>query len=214
MALLDLTPDQLLSTTRAVRKRLDLSRPVEPELIRECVELAVQAPTGSNTQRWHFVIVTDAEKRKALGDLYRQGFAAYGPSNADQNTQPSTPNPTQERILSSAQYLAEHMHEVPVHIIPCIQGRLEGSSVSAQAGTWGSILPAVWSFMLAARARGLGTTWTTLHLGYEKEAAEVLGIPYDKFTQAALIPVAHTLGTDFQTGSRKPLEKVIHWDQW
>ncbi len=215
MALLDLTSDQLLSTTRAVRKRLDLSRPVEPELIRECIELAVQAPTGGNTQRWHFVIVTDAEKRKALGDLYRQGFtAAYGPTNTAQQTERSTQNTTQERILSSSQYLAEHMYEVPVHIIPCIQGRPEGSSVGTQAGIWGSILPAVWSFMLAARARGLGTAWTTLHLGHEQEAAAVLGIPYDKFTQAALIPVAHTLGTDFQAGPRKPLEKIMHWDQW
>lgn len=218
MSLLDLTPDQLLSTTRAVRKRLDLTRPVEPELIRECLELAVQAPTGGNTQFWHFVVVTDAEKRKALGEFYRQGMlAAYGPGS-ENSKRPPLKDPktaqTQERILSSSMYLADHMHEVPVHVIPCIRGRLEGASNAAQAGAWGSILPAVWSFMLAARARGLGTAWTTLHLLHEKEAAEVLGIPYDKITQAALIPLAHTIGTDFKPGPRKPLDEIVHWEQW
>ncbi|HEU5379782.1 MAG TPA: nitroreductase family protein [Ktedonobacteraceae bacterium] len=218
MPLLDLTPDQLLSTTRAVRKRLDLTRPVEPELIRECVELAVQAPTGSNSQRWHFLVVTDAEKRKALGELYRQGMmTVYGP-NSERRNQPASQDPadarTQERVLNSALYLATRMHEVPVLVVPCIYGRLEGAPSAAQAGTWGSILPAVWSFMLAARARGLGTAWTTLHLLHEKEAADVLGIPYEKITQAALIPVAHTIGTDFKPVARKPLDEILHWNEW
>lgn len=218
MSLLDLTSDELLSTTRAVRKRLDLTRPVEPELIRECVELAVQAPTGSNTQRWHFIIVTDTEKRKALGEFYRQGMiAAYGPDSANSKQAPPQ-NPqtaqTMERVRNSSWYLAEHMGEVPVLVVPCIQGRLESVASPVQAGAWGSILPAVWSFMLAARARGLGTAWTTLHLLHEKEAADVLGIPYEKITQAALIPVAHSIGTDFKPGPRKPLDEVLHWDQW
>lgn len=219
MPLLDLTPDQLLSTTRAVRKRLDLSRPVEPEVIRECVELAVQAPTGGNTQQWHFVVVTDAEKRKALAELYGKSFAAaYGETAVEDARKALAQNPeraqAQERVLTSAQYLAAHLHEVPVHVIPCITGRLDGLPSHVQAGAWGSILPAVWSFMLAARARGLGTTWTTLHLAYEKEAAAVLGIPYEKITQSSLIPVAYTLGTDFQAGPRKPLDKVMHWNEW
>ncbi|MDQ6659947.1 MAG: nitroreductase family protein [Chloroflexota bacterium] len=219
MPLLDLTPDQLLSTTRAVRKRLDLFRPVEPEIIRECIELAVQAPTGGNSQQWHFVIVTDAEKRKALADLYRKSFnSVYGnaPAESAQRARPQNPERirTQELVLSSAQYLAEHLHEVPVHLIPCIKGRVDGLPSNAQAGIWGSILPAVWSFMLAARARGLGTTWTTLHLTYEKEAADVLGIPYESITQSSLIPVAYTLGTDFQPGPRKPLEQILHWNEW
>ncbi|GAC1342789.1 MAG: nitroreductase family protein [Ktedonobacteraceae bacterium] len=220
MSLLDLTPDQLLSTTRAVRKRLDLSRPVEPELIRECIELAVQAPTGGNSQQWHFVIVTDAEKRKALADLYRKSFiSTYGNASAENAQRSLSQNPerarSQERILSSSQYLAEHLHEVPVHVIPCIKGRYDGLPSNKQAGVWGSILPAVWSFMLAARARGLGTTWTTLHLDYEKEAADVLGISYNDITQSSLIPVAYTLGgTDFKPGPRKPLDKVLHWNAW
>ncbi len=218
MPLLDLTPDQLLSTTRAVRKRMDFARPVEPEVIRECIELAVQAPTGSNSQRWHFVVVTDVEKRKALAEFYRQGWnTAYGSGAArSQRRVPQDPDVarTQERVLSSAEYLAEHMHEVPAMVVPCIQGRFDGLPSAVQAGGWGSILPAVWSFMLAARARGLGTSWTTLHLLHEQEAAEVLGIPYQEVTQVALIPVAYTLGTDFKPGSRKSLDKVVHWDRW
>src|SRR6266851_4433729 len=202
MPLLNLSSDELLSTTRAVRKRLDLTRSVEPELIRECVELATQAPTGSNNQRWHFVIVTDAEKRKTLGEFYRQGMLkAYGPDSA--NSQQPAPQDLQlartaERIRDSSWYLAEHMGEVPVLVVPCIRGRLESAPSIVQAGTWGSILPAVWSFMLAARARGLGTAWTTLHLRYEREVADLLGIPFERYTQAALITVGFHTGGEFK----------------
>lgn len=218
MPQLNLTPDVLLSTTRSVRKRLDLSRRVEAEVIRECIELAVQAPTGSNSQGWHFVVITDAEKRKAIGDIYRRGYNLYrqqidaGKQVVQRSSQIASS--TLERVRSSSQYLADHMGEVPVLLIPCIHGRVEGLPTLAQAGTWGSILPATWSFMLAARERGLGTTWTTLHLTFEQEAAEVLGIPYAKITQAALIPVAYTLGTDFKPAPRIPLESILHWDQW
>jgi nitroreductase len=218
MTYLDLTPDQLLSTTRAVRKRLDLTRPVEPEVLRECIELAVQAPSGSNTQKWHFVIVTDPDKKLALAELYRQGMAAaYGSANAASasTSEPETEKErTARRVSESAQYLTEHMHEVPVMVIPCIHGRVDNQPSARQAGFWGSILPAVWSFMLAARERGLGTVWTTLHLGYEQQAAEILGIPYDKFTQTSLIPVAYTLGTDFKPGPRRPLDDILHWNEW
>jgi nitroreductase len=218
MTYLDLTPDQLLSTTRAVRKRLDLTRPVEPEVLRECIELAVQAPSGSNTQMWHFVIVTDPDKKLALAELYRQGMAAaYGGANAASasTSEPETEKErTARRVSESAQYLTEHMHEVPVMVIPCIRGRVDNQPSAKQAGFWGSILPAVWSFMLAARERGLGTVWTTLHLGYEQQAAEILGIPYDKFTQTSLIPVAYTLGTDFKPGPRRPLDDILHWNGW
>jgi len=219
MSQLNLTPDELLTTTRSVRKRLDFSRPVEPELIRECLELAVQAPTGGNRQTWHFVVVTDPQQRQAIGDIYRRGFSLYLQQTlADATTANITLTREQKvtllRIRNSSQYLADHMHEVPVLVLPCVQGRVEGLPNVAQAGIWGSILPAVWSFMLAARARGLGTCWTTIHLFYEQEVADVLGIPYDKFTQAALIPVAHTLGTDFKPASRIPLDTIVHYDKW
>src|ERR1700722_8368286 len=202
---LDLTPDQLLSTTRTVRKRLDLSRPVERELLEECFDLAFQAPTGGNQQGWHFVVVTDADQKKALGQLYRK---------SQSETEPPSAPPGQQAVMKSAAYLAEHLQEVPVLVIPCIEGRYENAPHLWQAIAWGSILPATWSFMLAARARGLGTAWTTLHLEYERETAEILGIPFDRVTQVALIPVAHTIGTDFKPGKRFPTGERVHWNRY
>ena len=218
-ASLNLGPDELLSTTRSVRKRLDLSRPVEDELLRECFELAAQAPTGSNAQGWHFVVVTDADKRAALGELYRRAWSMfYGDVDAAVEALPQDDPDyvaTTRRVLDSASYLADHLAEAPVHVIPCIEGRVDqGAPVALQAAVWGSLLPAAWSFMLAARSRGLGTCWTTLHLVFEKDAQELLGIP-DNVTQGALIPVAHVLGgTDFKPGPRRDLERIIHHDTW
>ena len=217
MSLLHLTPDELLATTRSVRKRLDFSRPVEPEVIRECLELAVQAPTGSNMQAWQFVVVTDAQKKQAIGELYRQSFSMYiqrrDASASTTNNSPVSTS-TMQKVRDSSQYLADRMHEVPVMVIPCILGRTDDTSSFQQAGAWGSILPAAWSFMLAARARGLGTTWTTLHLLYEREVADILGIPYEQYMQTALIPVAYTLGTDFKAAPRIPLDTIVHLEQW
>ncbi len=222
MPILHLTPDELLTTTRSVRKRLDFSRPVEPELLRECLEIAVQAPTGGNRQHWHFIVVTDRQQIQALGKIYQKGWAIYLQQQtsiaAAMQSKRMTPDriATLARIADSANYLAEHMHEVPAMLIPCGYGRadVDRQPTSAQAGWWGSLLPAAWSFMLAARARGLGTCWTTIHLYYEQEAAEVLGIPYEKVVQAALIPIAYTLGTEFKPGARIPLESILHWDKW
>jgi nitroreductase len=214
---LNLSPDELLSTTRAVRKRLDLGRPVERELIEQCLTLAQQAPTGSNRQGWHFVVVTDPARRAALAELYRRAWNWYrGQAGAGDRPTPGSGarQATQRRVISSAQYLADRMHEVPVMVVPCIEHERAPQPIAAQAGMLGSILPAVWSFCLAARARGLGTCWTTLHLRHEEEAAGVLGIPYDKILQVALIPVAHTRGTDFKPGPREPLERIVHWEGW
>ena len=204
----DLTPDELLSTTRAVRRRLDLTRPVDREVLEECLRLAQQAPTASYSQNWHFLVVTDAEKRARLGELWRKVAYPYlerggGPRQGQM-----------QRIGDAVVHLAEHIHEVPVHVIPCVIGRYEGKSNPLVASMFGSIIPAAWSFMLAARARGLGTVWTTFHLMYEREAAAILGIPYDEVTQVALIPVAYTIGTDFKPGRRKPLDTMVHWNQW
>lgn len=203
MSGLPLTPDELLSTTRAVRRRLDLSRPVEPELIDECLRLAVQAPNASFRQHWHFVVVTDPDLRAGLAELYRRGADRYF----------TTRDAPGDALLASALYLVDHIHEVPVLLVPCVEGRLDGPA-SEQASRWGTIVPAAWSFMLAARARGLGTCWTTFHLAHEREAAELLGIPYDDVTQVALIPTAHTLGTDFRPAPRRPLEEVVHRNGW
>ncbi len=207
----DLTPDELLSTTRAVRKRLDLERPVERDVLIECLKLAQQAPAASNRQHWHFVVVTDPEKRAALGDLYRRGAElAY----SDKFAGIQSADPPTQRLLGSARYLVDHIEEVPVHVIPCIEGRAEDASPAAQAGTWGTIMPATWSFMLAARSRGLGTVLTTFHLPFEKEAAEILDIPFQQVTQAGLVPVAYTIGSDFKPAPRNPLEDMLHWDGW
>jgi len=215
---LELTPDELLSTTRSVRRRLDLGRPVERELIEECLRLAQQAPSGGNRQGATFVVVTDAERRRALGDLYRRGWDRYRAEGVLGDAPRRAPDPServqQRRIGRSASYLAEHLAEVPVHVMACHAGRTEDRPQVVQASAWGSVLPAVWSFMLAARARGLGSTWTTIHLFYEREAAEVLGIPYEEVSQAALIPLAHTVGTDFRPGPRVPLERFARWDAW
>ncbi len=212
MPTLPLSADEVLLTTRAVRKRLDLSRPVEREVLEECLTIAQQAPTGSNRQGWGFIVVTDPAKRAALADLYRKSWEPY--SRAQTPPTANVDAVTQGRVRDSASYLADHLHEVPVHVIPVITSRTDNAPIVAQAGIWGSILPAAWSFMLAARARGLGTAWTTLHLRYEEEAAHILGIPFGKVMQTALIPVAYTLGTDFKPAPRTPLETIVHWEQW
>ena len=218
MPILDLSIDVLLTTTRSVRKRLDLSRPVEPEVIRECLELALQAPTASYSQDWHFVVVTDPQQRQALATLYRKGAARYmelmAPVFQQRMASSEQETRTLARVIGSGQYLIEHLHEVPVHVIPCIQGRTEHLPIIAQAARWGSIMPAAWSFMLAARSRGLGSSLTSFHLFFEQEAAQVLDIPYEEVMQAGLIPVAYTLGTEFKPAARKPLESVLHWDRW
>ena len=198
---LHLSADEVLTTTRAVRKRLDLTRTVEREVILDCLRIAVQAPTGSNRQDWRFVVVTDPARRAELAALYRRAFDRYRQSRSA----------AQGRVLESAAYLAEHLHEVPVHLVPCLTGRWDGADTVVHAGRFGSILPAVWSFMLAARERGLGTAWTTMHLRHERDAAEVLGIPYDEMTQCALIPVAYAVGTDFSPAARGPLDEVVRW---
>jgi nitroreductase len=202
--IVQLTPDELLSTTRAVRRRLDLERPVERGVIEECLSLAMQAPTAAYRQDWHFVVVRDRELRAGLAELYRRGAASYFAGKATKGSP----------MLASATYLVEHIHQVPVLVVPCVDGRLDDLPSNRQASKWGSIGPATWSFMLAARTRGLGTCWTTFHLAHEREAAELLGIPYDSVTQTALIPVAYTKGTDFKPGPRKPLDEVAHWDTW
>jgi nitroreductase len=204
--------DELLATTRAVRKRLDLTREVPRDVIEECLEIAVQAPTGSNSQGWRWMIVDDAAKRQALAELYRRGGEDYLTAASAEAEKGSDRQTT--RVFSSAMYLMEHLHQVPVHFIPCIQGRPKADTDPIElAGFFGSIWPAVWSFQLALRARGLGSTPTTLHLSYEKEAAEILGIP-DDIMQVGLLPVAYTIGTDFKRAARAPVAEIMHWNKW
>jgi nitroreductase len=210
------TVDHLLTTTRSVRRRLDFGRPVEPALIEKCIEIALQAPTGSNMQGWRVMVVTDPAKRRVIGDLYRQTFKIYAdPTNPMIQRPPEGDIRSKQlpRVLASADYLAENLAKAPVHVLFCIEGRVESGPPVAQASIYGSILPAAWSFMLAARARGLGSAWTTLHLFHETEIAKLLGIPAD-ITQAALFPVAYFLGEDFKPAKRIPAKELTYWERW
>jgi nitroreductase len=209
--------DEVLTTTRAVRRRLDLTRPVDQALVRECVEIALQAPTGGNDQPWNFVVVTNATTRAAIGDIFGAAAVEYTRLprvERRRRTLDDAEKATRKRVMSSAGYLFEHLAEVPVLVIPCLDGRYERAPLAHQATAYGSILPAVWSFMLAARARGLGTSFTTAHLVREADVAELLGIPYAEVTQVALLPVAHTVGGDFKPAARRRVDDVIHWERW
>lgn len=213
---LNLTADEVLTTTRSVRKRLDFDRPVERRVVEECLEIALQAPTGSNRQGWHWIVVEDPDLRGAVAAVYRRNFEEYRSMPAATYPEGDTRAERQERIRTSADYLSENFHRAPMLLVPCIWGRLDDASVAAGAGAWGSLLPAVWSFMLALRERGLGSAWTTIHLlnDGEKEVAELLGIPYHRVSQAGLFPIAYTIGTDFKPAKRQPLDAVLHWDRW
>jgi len=213
---LNLSADAVLSTTRSVRKRLDLDRPVPKDVILDCLQLAVQAPTGSFMQGWQWMFVDDPDKKQALADMYGRNFDAYRNSGGGLGGLADTDPRTRRRdaIRSSSEYLRDNFHRVPVLLIPLIAGRTENAPVFAQASVWGSILPAVWSFMLALRERGLGSAWTTLHLPNEKEAAELLGIPHDRYMQAGLFPIAYTIGTDFKVAERLDLDGIVHWNSW
>ena len=206
--------DHLLTTTRSVRKRLDLTRPVEREVIEQCLEIAAQAPSGSNRQGWHFVVVTDGEKKLRIAELYRQAWYGYNATRSVGTGPDLTAAEKQmQRVISSARYLADHMQDVPVLVIPCIEGRADDPTPASQAGLYGSILPAAWSLMMALRARGLGSAWTTLHLQNERAVADLLGIP-DDITQAALLPVAYFKGDDFRPATRKPMRDRTYWNNW
>ncbi|MGE3588007.1 MAG: nitroreductase family protein [Ilumatobacteraceae bacterium] len=216
---LALSPDELLSTTRAVRKRLDFERPVPDDLIRECVGLAMQSPSGSNNMTMQFVIVRDPEKRQAIGEIYRQCYDVYrqlpgayirsiDKGDADSNAQ-------QQRSADSADLLADRMGAAPVLVIPCSgAGRVDNLPAFMAASALANVMPAMWSFMLGARARGLGTCWTTLHLMREREVADIVGIPFDSVQQVCLSPLAFTVGTEFQPAKRPPADTIIHWDGW
>jgi nitroreductase len=211
---LNLSVDEVLTTTRSVRKRLNFDKPVSREVLMECLELALQAPTGSNSQGWQWVFVEDAEKKKAIGDIYLANARVYLSSPSPDYPEGDTRGDRMGKVRDSATYLAEHMHDAPVLMIPCIFGRED--KLLGGVSFWASLFPAVWSFCLALRSRGLGSCWTTLHLldDGERRAAEVLGIPYDKYSQGGLFPIAYTKGTDFRPAKRLPAETLTHWNTW
>ena len=198
--------DHALSTTRSVRRRLDFEREVEPEILEACIDIATQAPTGGQREGWRFLVVTDSAKKVALADLYRRGLEQYR-SAAEMTSGERPPlRPTQ-------QALADRLHQVPVLILVCIEGRPQPDNVAQQVAFYGSVLPAAWSLMVALRARGLGSTWTTLHLLHEAEAARLLQIP-PEVTQTVLIPVGYMQGAVLRRAERKPAREVTYWNRW
>jgi nitroreductase len=216
MPRLNLSAEEVLTTTRAVRKRLDFDRPLDMAEIRQCLDIALQAPSGSNSQGWHFVLVDDPDKIAAIAALYLKAFDEYeaGPAQpTKQHLDDPSMAPTQARVLSSARYLADNLARVPALLIPCTGRPEDGTPLAVMSAVYGSILPAVWSFMLAARERGIGTCWTTLHLSFETEVGELLGIPQE-MAQVALIPMAYTQGTEFKVAPRKDLDNFLHTNSW
>lgn len=216
---LGLTADEVLTTTRAVRKRLDYSRPVPRHVIEGAVAVAAQAPSGRNRQHWDFVFVEDPDRKEQVARIWRAGLAAgvpNAPAEEPTSSRMRLDSPEWLRIRDSLGHLAAHLHEMPMLMIPTLRvgSRDELTSIRGQAGGWGSVIPAFWSFMLAARERGVGTAWTTAHLTYEREMADLLGLPFDEVVQVALTPIAYTIGTDFQPARRAPAKEFIHWDRW
>ncbi len=218
MPKLNLSADEVLTTTRAVRKRMDFDKPIELSTIEECLEIALQAPTGSNGQQWEWMVVTDADKIAAIAALYQQGFGMYLEMEGSTKTVYKGDDPTriaqQERVTDSAQYLADNMHRCPALLIPVLPMKLDGSPNIVGASMYAGAMPAAWSFCLAARERGIGTSWTTIHLMFEEQVADILGIPFAETSQVALIAMAVTSGTDFKLASREPLANSLHVNAW
>jgi nitroreductase len=204
--------DHALATTRTVRRRLDFDRPVPREVVLECLALALQAPNGSNTQPWRWVVIDDAATRAQAADIYRAAIVDVSSRSGGRSFDDTTP--AGRRLAASVEHLRDNLQRAPVLVVPLVRGRFEREPVFFQAARWGSILPAVWSFMLALRGRGLGSAWTTIHLAREQQMAELLGAPYDEWTQAGLFPVAYTVGTDFRPAERGRAEDVVSWNRW
>lgn len=212
--MLNLSADELLTTTRSVRKRLDFDRPVERGVIQECLEIALQAPNGSNLNTWRWVIVDDASLVGEVSELYNKGiddFVALLGDKIGENYM-GADIPGFAAIDQSVDYLRENIHRSPALLIPLMSGRVEQGNAFSQGSAYGSIVQATWSFFLALRERGLGSAWTTAHLWREKELAELLGIPYEKYTQIGLFPIAYTIGTQFKAAYRKPFAEVASWN--
>jgi nitroreductase len=215
---LPLSPDELLTTTRTVRKRLDFDRPVPRQLIEECIDIALQAPTGSVKQNWQWIAVSDPDTKQALAEIYRDSYrhSAGGRVRTTLDYPPGDARSVRlAKVLESSEYLVENMARVPWLVIAAGTGRVLGNpTVPEQSRFWGSVLPAMWSFMLAARARGLGCAWTTEHLKQEEKVADLLGIPFPEVTQCGMFPVAYSIGTEFRPAARIPAAEVTHWDRW
>lgn len=217
-----LSPDEVLTTTRSVRKRLDLTRPVPRGLITECMEIAFQAPNGRNLSSWQWVVIDDPAVMAEVGRIYQAALADFGASPQGQAYRDAAaeraeagegPAEAERKMSESVDYLRENMGRLPAAVVPMFPGRPDRMNLFRQASSWGSVLPAVWSLFLALRVRGLGSAWTTAHLMREQEMADLLGIPSGEYTQVGLFPIAYTIGTGFKKAPRKPVEEVVSWNR-
>lgn len=199
--------DALLSTTRAVRRRLDLDRDVPDELLLDCIDLAEQAPSGGNVASRRWMVIRDPETKTKLAELYR---AAGGSAIIERAEGMQGTGHPRERVSTSAAYLAENMEQIPALVLVTVWGVHDGRR---RPGLYDSVIQAAWSFCLALRSRGLGSAWTTIHLGRDNEVAELLGIP-DGVSQVVLLPVAWTIGTEFRPVARKPASQITFFDTW
>lgn len=211
---LNLSVDEVLTTTRAVRKRLDVSKPVPRAILEECLELALQAPNGSNRNEWRWIIVDDPAMVAKLAEEYKAAMGVLSSGEQPSRLYLSGETPREDKLLDSALSLPEKLDKMPAILIPLMPGRPAGNDIVEQASMWGSIIPAVWSFLLALRSRGLGSVWTTVASRREREIAELLGIPYDEYTQVGMFPIAYTVGTDFKRAWRKPVSEVLSYNSF
>ncbi|MGE3692814.1 MAG: nitroreductase family protein [Novosphingobium sp.] len=211
---LGLSVDEVLTTTRAVRRRLDVTRPVPRDLIEECLDLALQAPNGSNRNTWRWVVVDDRAMVAKLADEYKAAMGLLNDGSMPTVNPLDSGIPREDKILDSAYALVEKLPHMPAILIPLMPSRPDGTDVVTQASMWGSIVQAVWSFMLALRERGLGSIWATVTSRREREIAELLGIPYEDYTQVGFFPIAYTEGTDFRRAWRKPVSEVLTYNRF
>lgn len=210
--------DTVLTTTRAVRRRLDFDRPVPRQVVLDCLTIALQAPSGADAEDWRFVLIGDPAVKRAVADAYRAVFdtdvrprlaGIVGPQGAGDGADPAARR--RARVYAGAEYLADNLHRAPWLTLACATRPFPGPEMAPSV--FGSVFPAVWSFQLALRSRGLGSILTTLHLRRPQRVAEVLGIP-EGVTQCALLPVAHTKGTTFSPAARRPVSEVVFADRW
>lgn len=207
--------DELLTTTRSARKSLDLDAPIDLTTVQECLEVGLQAPNGSNQQCWRWILVRDPSVRSEIAALYKDAYyQLVGGIPLAAQMKPGDPN---TRIMSSTEWLVEHLAMVPLLVLPCYRpylARTDGDESFYQATIYGSIFPAVWNFQLALHTRGYGTCITTLHLHREGEIRRLLEIP-DGFVQCCLLPVARLRSNHtFKPAPRRPIEEVTAFDRW
>jgi nitroreductase len=202
----------LLTTTRSVRRRLDLTRPVDVETILECLDIALQAPNGADEEAWRWIVVVDSDRRRRIGDLYRRANKDFA---ASVEARASAGDPVAQRKFASSSVFWNHLEEVPVLVVACVETRPEFDPTSTYeaASAYGSVFPAVWNFQLACRLRGLGSCLMTAQLRFPDEMATILELP-DNFQQAGMIAVGHLIGDTFAPARRRPRDEVTRIDAW